>query len=472
MDPLIPGLLIGSVLLSATAVVLAIVMLTRRNRANETALQDAMRAELRDGTGQLRQDLAVQRNELGEYLGRSSQAARLAEEQLKRSLTEQLTALRQENETKLEKVRQAVDEKLQALLTTALGENADRIQALTKANSDKHVELQALLREELDKLRKENETKLEQMRLTVDEKLQGTLEKRLGESFKLVSDQLDLVSKGLGEMQTLAADVGGLKRVLTNVKSRGTWGEVQLARQLEDALTRDQYEANVAIRPGSGERVEFALRLPGRSDDEPVYLPIDSKFPREDFDRLQEAQDAGDKSAVDAAAAALERAVLEQAKTISAKYIDPPHSTDFAIMYLPFESLFAEVVRRPGLMEKLQHVHRVQVSGPSTLMAYLNALQMGFRTLLIEKRSSEVWKVLGAAKNEFTKYGQVMDRLKRQLGTAQNTVDLVGTRTRAINRALKQVEVSDDLEPLVLDASFEDDDSTMVELTPEEVDEG
>jgi len=460
MEPLLVALTVVSIVLSIAVLALVVVLLRRaaQQDSGETArviqsmsaeLQ-AVSAALQRDVGTLRDDLSKQRMELAEQLRGESAQARQAEIQLRTELAQQLKDMQLEN--------------------------ADRIQKLTQSNSDKHVELQRVLSGELATLRKENEQKLEQMRQTVDEKLQGTLEKRLGESFKLVSEQLDLVSKGLGEMQTLASDVGGLKRVLTNVKSRGTWGEVQLERQLEDILTRDQYEQNVAIRPGSSERVEFAVRLPGRADDEPVYLPIDSKFPREDFDRLQEAQDAGDKLLVEQAAAALERAVVEQAKLISSKYVHPPHSTDFAIMYLPFESLFAEVVRRPGLIDKLQRMHRVQVAGPSTLMAYLNSLQMGFRTLAIEKRSSEVWQVLAAAKNEFRKYGEVMDRLKKQLGTAQNTVDMVGTRTRAINRALRNVEVSGtetaigitaapfgDDEVEALDASLELDEAEVAE---------
>lgn len=304
-------------------------------------------------------------------------------------------------------------------------------------------DLQRTLREELELVRAGNEAKLEQMRQTVDEKLQGTLEKRLGESFALVSERLEQVQKGLGEMQTLASDVGGLKRVLTNVKNRGGWGEVQLARQLEDMLTRDQYEENVAVRPGSAERVEFAVRLPGREDERPVWLPIDSKFPQEDYERLLAAQESGDADAVAPAGAALERAVVAQAKLIAAKYVDPPHTTDFAIMYLPTEGLFAEVVRRPGLASRLQNDQRVMVTGPTTLMSLLNSLQLGFRTLAIEQRSSEVWQVLSAAKTEFGKYGAVWEKLGKQLKAAQNTVEEAGVRTRAVERRLRGVETAE-----------------------------
>lgn len=335
---------------------------------------------------------------------------------------------------------------LQESLSHALTGMLERIHALTETNAVRHGEMQTLLRDELDKMRAGNEAKLEKMRETVDEKLQGTLEKRLGESFALVSDRLEQVQKGLGEMQTLASDVGGLKRVLTNVKNRGSWGEVQLSRQLEDMLSPEQYAENVAVRPGSSERVEFAIRLPGRDDDQPVWLPIDSKFPQEDYERLLEAQERGDKNEIDVQSKNIERVILAQAKLIADKYVEPPYSTDFAIMYLPTEGLFAEVVRRPGLTSRLQNEFHITVAGPSVLMTLLNSLQMGFRTLAIEKRSSEVWKVLSAAKVEFQKYGQVWEKLGKQLQTAQNTVSEAGRRTRAVERRLRDVEVLDAIE--------------------------
>jgi len=451
MDPLIPALLIVIAVLALAAVVLGVVAVVRNRTPDASRLTNAVREELERGSVAIQQGLSTQRTELADRLDRESQNARRSEEDLKRTILEHMTSIRRETEEKLEKVRDAVERELKA--------NAERIDRLTSSNVEKQSELQRLLTTELDKLRQENEAKLEQMRQTVDEKLQGTLEKRLGESFKLVTEHLMKVSEGLGDMQKLAADVGGLQRVLTNVKSRGTWGEVQLERQLEDVMTTDQYEKNVAIKPGTGERVEFAVRLPGRdADGEPVYLPIDSKLPREDFDRLQEARDAGDKVAADAAAAALERAIVTQAKKISSLYIEPPRSTDFAIMYLPYESLFAEVVSRPGLMERLQRDHRVQIAGPSTLMAYLNSLQMGFRTLAIEKRSSEVWQVLAAAKSEFQKYGEVWAKLEKQLQTAQNTVSEAGRRTRAVERKLRGVELSETVSTaqLMIDDVFED----------------
>ncbi|MBK0422650.1 DNA recombination protein RmuC [Leucobacter sp. CSA2] len=364
--------------------------------------------------------------------------------ELKSSVESRFDELRAANDAKLEQVRVTVGEKLQSSLKTSLDENAQRMQTLTETHVQKQEELQRTLREELEKLRQGNEAKLEKMRETVDEKLQGTLERRLGESFKLVSDRLEQVQKGLGEMQSLASDVGGLKRVLTNVKTRGSWGEVQLSRQLEDLLTPEQYEENVVIRPGSRDSVEFAVKLPGRGEDEkPVYLPIDSKFPQEDYERLLEAQEAGEREAVEAATKTLERVILAQAKLISEKYISPPQSTDFAIMYLPTEGLFAEAIRRPGLASRLQSEQRVLITGPTTLASLLNSLQMGFRTLAIERRSSEVWQVLSAAKLEFQKYGRVWEKLEKQLQTAQNTVQQAGVRTRAVERRLRAVETLD-----------------------------
>lgn len=363
--------------------------------------------------------------------------------EFRQSLEGRFDGLRQDADTKLEQIRVTVDDKLQGTLTTSLRENAVKIEELSSTNAAKQLEMQTLLSAELEKMRAGNEAKLEKMRETVDEKLQGTLEKRLGESFALVSDRLEQVQKGLGEMQTLASDVGGLKRVLTNVKNRGGWGEVQLSRQLEDILAPGQYEQNVVIKSGTQESVEFAIKLPGRDDEGPVYLPLDSKFPQEDYERLLDAQERGEKTEIEAASKSLERAVLAQAKTVASKYIDPPRSTDFAIIYLPTEGLFAEVVRRPGLTSRLQTELRILITGPTTLMSLLNSLQMGFRSLAIEKRSSEVWQVLSAAKSEFQKYGQVWDKLGRQLETAQKTVKEAGVRTRAVERKLRDVEVTE-----------------------------
>jgi DNA recombination protein RmuC len=332
---------------------------------------------------------------------------------------------------------------LQKSLSESLRNIETKISELTDTNSRKQQEMQKTLQTEIEKMSKGNEEKLEKMRETVDEKLQGTLEKRLGESFKLVSENLEAVARGIGEMKNLANDVGSLQKVLTNVKSRGGWGEVQLERQLEDVLAPSQYEKNVKIKPGSNDLVEFAVKLPGRSHGEYVYLPIDSKFPQEDYERLQNAQDSGSAEEISNAAKAVEKAIKTQAKLISEKYLHAPISTDFAIMYLPTEGLFAEVVRRPGLTSELQNTFRVLVTGPTSLMSLLNSLQMGFKTLAIEKSASDVWKVLSAAKTEFGKYSGVMDTLARQLETAQKTVAQAGTRTRAVNKALSQVESLD-----------------------------
>jgi DNA recombination protein RmuC len=292
----------------------------------------------------------------------------------------------------------------------------------------------------LQSLQTDNSAKLDEMRRTVDEKLHATLEQRLGESFKLVSDRLEAVHKGLGEMQALAAGVGDLKRVLTNVKSRGTWGEVQLARLIEDNMTPDQYASNIKPVPGSDAVVEFAIRLPGRGDGgEPVWLPIDAKFPKEEYERLMDAQEAADTEGVKNAGAALGRAVELQARLIAGKYVAPPHTTDFAIMFLPTESLYAEVLRRPGLLDKL-HDLRVNVAGPSNLAALLNSLQMGFRTLAIEQRSSEVWQVLRAVKTEFGKFGESLASVKKTLDTASNKIGQTEVRTRAMLKNLKAVE--------------------------------
>jgi DNA recombination protein RmuC len=310
---------------------------------------------------------------------------------------------------------------------------------LTRAIQLNLAEVRTTLQGQLSALQQGNETKLDQMRATVEEKLQSTLEARLGESFKLVSDRLEQVHRGLGEMQTLAAGVGDLKRVLSNVKTRGGYGEVQLATLLEQLLTVDQYATNVATRPGSSERVEFAIRLPGQGES-PCWLPIDAKFPVEDYERLQLAQDRADAAGIEEAGRALEARVRGEARRIRDKYVEPPATTEFALLFLATEGLYAEVLRRPGLVEALQRELRVVITGPTTLSAMLNSLQMGFRTLALEKRSSEVWQVLGAVKTEFGKFGDVLGKLKTQLQTASNTIDAAETRTRQMSRALRAVE--------------------------------
>lgn len=438
------ALVILAVLNVVLLIAVTVLIVTRTGTRDDAAATAAIDAGLNRLSGEMRGDLAAQRAELQQALALSQQditgRVQQASEAQARELGREREARATYNRELRELLDQSLNERLVKTLKTALDENAQRVQALTTSNETKQKELQQSLRTELDKLRDGNEKKLEQMRLTVDEKLQGTLEKRLGESFTLVSERLEQVQKGLGEMQTLASDVGGLKRVLTNVKSRGGWGEVQLARQLEDLMTPEQYAENVAVKPDSQERVEFAIKMPGRDADQPVYLPIDSKFPQEDYERLLDAQDAGDPETIEKSMKVLERVLMEQAKLISTKYIEPPFTTDFAIMYLPTEGLFAEAVRRPGLLNRLQQELRVMVMGPTTLGSILNSLQMGFRTLAIEKRSSEVWQVLGEAKAEFKKYGDVWDRLGKQLKTAQNTVEMAGRRTRAVERKLRDVE--------------------------------
>jgi DNA recombination protein RmuC len=316
--------------------------------------------------------------------------------------------------------------------------------------------LRGAVEQRLERIQQDNTAKLDQMRQTVDEKLHATLEKRLSESFKQVSDRLELVHKGLGEMQTLAAGVGDLKRVLSNVKTRGVFGETQLAALLEQVMAPEQYERNVATRPGSRDRVEFAVKLPGRASDSPVLLPIDAKFPLEDYQRLQAALESGDLLAAEVAGKALEARVKSEARSIAEKYVEPPHTTEFALLYLPFEGLFAEVLRRPGLFDHIQRESRVTVCGPTNLLAYLNSLQMGFRTLAIQQRSSEVWKVLGTVKSEFGKFAEVLANTKRQLQTVANTIDQAEVRTRQIERKLKDVEVLPGAEAAQEDLPLED----------------
>jgi DNA recombination protein RmuC len=311
---------------------------------------------------------------------------------------------------------------------------------LTTATQRHLAEVRTTLETRLQALQQGNETRLEQMRATVEEKLQTTLEARLGESFRLVSERLEQVHKGLGEMQVLAAGVGDLKRVLGNVKSRGVFGEVQLASLLDQVLLTDQYAANVATRPGSGERVDFAVRLPGRNGDTTVWLPIDAKFPIEDYERLLAAQERADAAGAEDAGRALERRVRAEACALREKYVEPPHTTDFAVLFLATEGLFAEVLRRPGLAESLNREQRIVVAGPTTLAAMLNTLQMGFRTLAIEQRSSEVWQVLGAVKTEFARFGEWIGRVREQVGTVSRTLEQADTRAKQVQRKLRDVE--------------------------------
>jgi DNA recombination protein RmuC len=412
------GVLIG--------VALAVLLPARLAAAARAALGDRLEAVDR---GQERIERAV-REELGKNRGESADAAgRLREE-----------------------VRAAQRDGADATVR-ALGVFGDRLDGLAKAleqrlavvgeASEKRLEgLRETVDTRLAKLQDDNAKRLDEMRQTVDEKLQGTLEKRLGHSFKLVSDQLESVARGLGEMRSLASGVGDLKKVLTNVKVRGTWGEIQLGNLLEQMLSPEQYVRNAAPRKESGERVEFAVKLPGPGGGpgDEVLLPIDAKFPTEDWQRLVEASERGDAEALESASRALEQRIKDCAEDIRDKYLCPPRTTDFGILYLPTEGLFAEVVRRTALVEKLQRDYKVTVAGPTTLTAMLNSLQMGFRTLAIQKRSAEVWQVLGAVKLEFGRLGEYVAKVDKKLQEASNTLQEISRRNRAIERKLKDVQ--------------------------------
>jgi DNA recombination protein RmuC len=327
---------------------------------------------------------------------------------------------------------------LQKSLTDTL---SSQLSSLSESNVKRLAEVRGTLEAQLAILQQTNAAKLDEMRKTVDEKLQSTLEARLGESFKQVAERLEQVHHGLGQMQSLAQGVGDLQRVLTNVKSRGMFGEVQLEALLEQVLTPEQYGKQVETKPRSNQRVDFAIKFPGRSGDgQPVWLPIDAKFPREDYERLLDAQDRADQTAAESAARALEVRIRQEAKSICEYYLCPPHTTDFAILFLPIESLYAEALRRPGLMDTLQRDYRVTLAGPTTLLAMLNSLHMGFRTLALEQQASEVWKVLGAVKTEFERYGDWVARIREQVQKASDTLDKADTRTKQMRRALKVVE--------------------------------
>jgi DNA recombination protein RmuC len=410
-------LIVVVVLLVLALVGLAVLLFRPRPLVQDTAAIEAVDRsgrELRDEIGRVRRDLgevgSAQRTELSGSLNNFSQ-----------TLATQMSGIATVQDGKIDGF-------------------AAQLAKLTEANEARLTEIRNTLETKLRELQGENAAKLEEMRKTVDERLHATLEHRLGESFKLVSDRLEQVHRGLGEMQTLAAGVGDLKRVLTNVKTRGTWGEVQLEALLEQMLVREQFEKNVATRPGSSERVEFAIRMPGRVDGTQVWLPIDSKFPAEDYDRLIAAQDRADAAGVEESARALELRIRSEAKTIRDKYIEPPYTTDFALLFLPTEGLYAEVLRRPGLADALQRDFRVVIAGPTTLAAILNSLQMGFRTLAIEQRSGEIQLLLGAVKTEFGRFGEVLANTKKQLETVTNSIGKAEVRTRAIERKLRDVE--------------------------------
>ncbi len=406
-------------------------------------LQRTLREEQRAGRDELQQGFDRFRSHVGEQLGGMSQ------QQAERidGFALRLTQLTERTDAGLQSLAQRLTEDARrsreesTLTLNRLGDQQQqRLVALTADIEKRMTEVRTTLETKLGAMQQDNAAKLEQMRATVDEKLQSTLETRLGQSFKLVSERLEAVQRGLGEMQSLAVGVGDLKRVLGNVKRRGILGEVQLGGLLEDLLTNEQYATNVATVPGSSERVEYAIRMPGQEDGENVYLPIDSKFPVEDYQRLLDAQDAADVEAAALAGRALEVRVRDEAKRIKSKYVAAPHTTDFAVLFLPTEGLYAEVLRRPGLFESLQRDHRVMVAGPTTLSALLNSLQMGFRTLAIAKRSSEVWKLLGVVKSEFGKFGLVLEKAERQLNTVSKSISDAGKKTKTIERKLRGVE--------------------------------
>ena len=406
-----------------------------RNQVQTTA--QSTRQELGGNFTQLQQALAAQ----------LTSVATIQNKQID-SFAQQLAKLSELNAQQLDSMRQAIASQAQAGreeqagTLKRFGDTLNQtLSTLTESNAQRMAEVRATLEAKIRDLQTDNGARLEEMRKTVDEKLHATLEQRLGESFKLVSDRLEKVHQGLGEMQQLAIGVGDLKRVLTNVKTRGTWGEVQLEMLLEQVLTPDQYAKNVETVPGSGERVEFALKLPGQDDGgRPIWMPIDAKFPKEQYERLMEAAELADGDGVAAAGRELERAVRLEAKTVAEKYLSPPLTTDFAILFLPTEGLYAEVMRRPGLADEMQRVCRVCIAGPSTLSALLNSLQMGFRTLALEKRSSEVWQVLGAVKTEFGKFGDVLASTKASLERVAKNIEQAETRTRQMSRKLKSVE--------------------------------
>ncbi len=416
-----------AILTGVATVALQLLLLLRAALARERL--DTRLRELQGGLErlerELRQEMALGRQEAASAARGDREEQSLSVGRLSQTLASQMAQLGH----------------LQAQQLESFGQH---LAHLTNSNEQRFEQLRLAVEARLGAMQADNASKLEDIRRTVDEKLHATLEQRLGESFKLVSDRLEQVHRGLGEMQTLATGVGDLKRVLSNVKIRGTWGEVQLAALLEQLLTPEQYVNNVVTRSTGSDRVEFAIRLPGRDlrDDEqrPVWLPIDAKFPLEDYQRLLDAQERGDPAALDAAVRGLELRLRDEARKIHDKYVEPPYTTDFAILYLPTEGLYAEALRRPGLVDVLQRDWRICIAGPTTLSALLNSLQMGFRTLAIERRSSEVWAVLGAIKTEFGKFGEILEATRRKLEQASRSIESAGVRTRQIERKLKSVE--------------------------------
>jgi DNA recombination protein RmuC len=422
---MIEVLLAVALVLLVALLVLAAVSLARPARVDLSALDARLRAI------EAAQDRADRG--LHDEMSRGRSEAAAGGKELREELLAGLARLGDLLSSSMSRVSDAQRDGLEAF--------AQQLAALTESNERKLEALRTVVETRLQSLQEDNAAQLEKVRATVDERLQGTLETRLGESFRAVSERLEQVHRGLGEMQALASGVGDLKRVLTNVKTRGTWGEVQLGVLLEQVLAPAQYATNVATRDGSADRVEFAVRLPGRDDrDAVVWLPIDAKFPQEDYQRLLEASERGDGEGVEAAARQLEQRVKASAHDIRGKYLDPPHTTDFAILFLPIEGLYAEVLRRPGLADAIQREERVIIAGPTTVWAILNSLQMGFRSLAIEKSSSEVWRVLGGVKTQFGKFGELLGGVQKKLQEASNKMDAVARQSRTIERKLRDVQ--------------------------------
>jgi DNA recombination protein RmuC len=434
--------------LAALNLVLLVWLVLRRNDDRFSQAARELRTEVQDSARGTRQ-------ELSQTLALFQQSLVTQQGDAVRTQNEQIDTLRTQLATMQQLVSQSLQQATQSLAQQSQAAQDGTQAALLRAREAQDAALKrfgdafgeqvqtirATVEQRLAAIQADNEKKLEQMRMTVDEKLHATLEQRLGESFRQVAERLEQVHRGLGEMQGLAKDVGSLNRVLTNVKTRGNFGEVQLGALLEEVFTPEQFARNVETIPGSNARVDFALRLPGRRNDgEPMWLPIDAKFPREDYERLLEAQEQADAGAAEAAGRAIETRLRLEARNIHEKYIAPPHTADFGILFVPTEGLYAEALRRPGLVESLQRDHRIMLAGPTTLLATLNSLQMGFRTLALEQRSAEVWEVLGAVKVEFAKFGDVLTKTKKKLEEAANTIEEAQRRSRVMTRKLKSVE--------------------------------
>jgi DNA recombination protein RmuC len=423
--------------LMTIVVLLLIIIFTGKTKNTDNAealvsLKDELNKYQGNVTGRL-ETMLLQSNQVTENI---NQLKIGLQEKLDQKLTQLLSEAREERKLAtdaqskvIEELRSDLNQRL-ALLTQTINEQ------LTGTSQ----QLRESIQKRLAEIQENNDKKLEEMRKTVDEKLHATLEERLGEKFKLVSDHLDKVHIGLGEMKQLAEGMGDLKKVFTNVKTRGTWGEVQLGILLDQVLTQEQYKKNVITVPGSNDPVEFAIKLPGADSDSHVWLPIDAKFPIEDYQRLVEAIDQGDTEKAESYSKQLERRVKDEAKTIRQKYVHVPYTTDFAILFLPTEGLYAEILRRPGLVDSIQNEQRISIAGPTTLLAILNSLQMGFRTLAIEQRSAEIWKTLGAVKSEFLKFGDVIEATRKKLDQATKQFDEVDRRTRVLKRTLRDVE--------------------------------